>query len=225
VGNNTWGGQLWGLGIFDRELTTAQVSQHYDLWNENLGIQLIGNEGVRSLYLFSEGSGTGVHNEVASEPNLFIPEHYFVLHKKFLEPFWREFQPNWTFGGDVILNITAFIPLGFIFCAYASSVRGLNRPRLFAIILGCAVSLTIEILQAYLPTRESGTLDIITNTLGTACGALLYGSHVVKVLLERTGWRTSKQNISRIKAVIVTTSCSRDRVVIQDEQCESGPTA
>jgi hypothetical protein len=198
VQNNTWGGQLWGLGIFDHELTTVQVAQHYDSWAKGLGSQLVGTEGTRALYLFKEGEGAVVHNEVTSQPDLQIPSQYFVLHKKFLEPFWEEFRPNWTFAQNVILNIVAFVPLGFFCCAYFSSVKALNRPQLVAIILGSAVSLTIELLQAYLPTRESGTLDIITNTTGTAVGAMLYGSHVVRALLAKAGWRTSKGSMSRM---------------------------
>jgi len=196
VQNNTWGGQLWGLGIFDRELTAVQVLQHYDLWTKNQGVELTREPDTRSLYLFNEHAGRVVRNQVPSEPSLYIPEDYFVLHQKFLEPFWQEFRPNWTFGENVILNIVAFIPLGFFFCAYFSSVRALNRPGLAAIVLGAAVSLTIEILQAYLPTRESGTTDIITNTLGSAVGAMLYGCPAVRVLLSRTGRRTSKQDVS-----------------------------
>jgi len=224
VQNNTWGGQLWGLGMFDRELTAAQVSQHYDSWTKDVGVQLAGTEVTRALYLFKEGGGAVVHNEVASQPDLHIPEQYFVLHKKFLEPFWKEFRPNWAFGQNVILNVVAFVPLGFFFCTYLSSAQAVNRPQLVAIILGSAVSLTIEILQAYLPTRESGTLDIITNTMGTAVGAMLYGSHVVQALLAKTGWHASKGSMSRMKPQVAPPALLRDQVVI-GEQFESRPSA
>ena len=203
VQNNTWGGQLWGLGIFDRELTAAQVLQHYDLWTKNQGVELTREPDTRSLYLFNEHAGRVVRNQVPSEPSLYIPEDYFVLHQKFLEPFWQEFRPNWTFGENVILNIVAFIPLGFFFCAYFSSGGRLNRPVLFTVILGGAVSLAIEILQAYLPTRESGTTDIITNTLGTAAGAMLYGCAAVQVLLAKIGLRESKRPVSEMSRVVV----------------------
>lgn len=190
VQNNTWGGQLWGLGIFDRDLTAAQVLQHYDAWTKDQGVELIGEESTRALYLFNEHIGRVVHNQIASEPDLYIPEHYFVLHPKILEPPWKEFEPNWTFGRDVVLNVVAFIPLGFFFCAYFSSAGWINRPVLFTIILGGAVSLTIEILQAYLPTRDSGMTDIITNTSGTALGTGLYIWLAKQTWLGRLGIAT-----------------------------------
>jgi hypothetical protein len=225
VQNNTWGGQLWGLGIFDRELTAAQVSQHYDSWGKGLGVQLVGEERTRALYLFSEGRGIVVHNEVASEPGLRIPDRYFVLHKKVLEPFWKEFQANWTFGEDVIINVVAFIPLGFLFCAYFSSVRALNRPRLLAITLGVAVSLTIEILQAYLPTRESGTLDIITNTIGAAGGAILYCSQFVQVLSAKAELHTNRPSMSKLNQEVEPQLSCVNAVAMQQEQLESRQSA
>jgi VanZ family protein len=221
VRNNTWGGQLWGLGIVDRDLTAAEVLQHYDSWSKDSGVQLVGEGDTRALYVFDEGEGRVVHNQIASEPDLRIPEHYFVLHKKFLEPFWREFRPNWVFARDVILNVVAFVPLGFLLYAYFSSVRALNRPRLVAIILGGAVSLTIEILQAYLPTRESGTLDIITNTTGAAAGAILCGSHLVQVLLAKTGLRTSKPRISKFNQEVEPQLYRANAAARQEEKMES----
>jgi VanZ like protein len=57
-----------------------------------------------------------------------------------------------------------------------SSVRPIKHAVLTTVLLGFTVSLTIEILQSYLPTRGSGTTDLITNTFGTFIGVKLYAS-------------------------------------------------
>jgi len=80
---------------------------------------------------------------------------------------------SWGYWKNLLKNIVGFIPLGFCFYPYVSVVRLYKHPALITVILGFAVSLTIEVLQAYLPTRDSGTTDLITNTLGTWIGALL----------------------------------------------------
>jgi glycopeptide antibiotics resistance protein len=64
--------------------------------------------------------------------------------------------------------------LGFLLCAYFTSVRQVKHGVWAVIVLSAIVSFTIEVLQAYLPTRDSGPTDVITNSLGTAVGAGLY---------------------------------------------------
>jgi len=170
----TWSGRFKGLAVYDRELTAGEVSRHYANWMENRQIELAKSEGIVALYPLNEGSGNVVHGQVASALDLVIPERFFILHKQFLEPFWKEFRPGWSYWKDVGINVAGFIPLGFFFCSYLSSVRKVEYPTVVTIAVGFLVSLTIEVLQAFLPTRDSGTTDLFTNTFGTALGVILY---------------------------------------------------
>jgi VanZ family protein len=49
-----------------------------------------------------------------------------------------------------------------------------SHAAIVTILCGAAISLTIEILQEYIPGRDSGILDVFTNTLGTFLGVLLF---------------------------------------------------
>jgi VanZ like protein/concanavalin A-like lectin/glucanase superfamily protein len=193
---NGWQGQLRGLAIYNRALTETQVLQHYNAWTTNQNAE-IKNEGPIALYLFNEGSGTIVHNQMNLETDLRIPEHFFVLHAPFLETPWDEFQPSWSYWKNVLINIGGFVPLGFFFCAYFASVRRLDRAALATIVLGGVVSLTIEVLQAFLPTRDSGMTDLITNTLGTGIGTALYSSTSVRAIFATVGLGGLRQPVSR----------------------------
>ena len=196
LANNGWQGQLKGLAIYNRELPVAEVLHDYNAWTKNQKAE-IKNEAPVALYWFHEGVGNVVHNQMNSDADLRIPEHYFVLHAPFLEPPWDEFNPTWGYFKNILINIGGFVPLGFFFCAYFASLRRLDRAVLATIVLGGLVSLTIEVLQAFLPTRDSGMTDIITNTLGTAIGAKLYSWESVQVLLARAGLARQQQSVSR----------------------------
>jgi hypothetical protein len=170
---DNWSGQLMGLALYDRELTADDVSQDYQYWKYKQA-SLAESKGVSGLYLFNEGNGSVVHNHVDPATDLVIPDQFFVLHEQFLERPWSEFRSDWNYWKDVGINIAGFIPLGFFFCAYFSLKQTTKRALASAVAFGLAISLTIEILQAFLPTRDSGMTDLITNTLGTALGAILY---------------------------------------------------
>jgi hypothetical protein len=194
--DNGWQGQLRGLAIYNRELTAAEVLQHYDVWTTNQEAE-IKNEGPVALYLFNEGMGNVVHDQMNSGTDLHIPEHYFVLHAPFLEAPWDEFDPSWGYYKNVLINVGGFVPLGFFFCAYFTSARRLDRAVLATIVLGGVVSCTIEVLQAFLPTRDSGMTDIITNTLGTGIGAMLYSCDSVQALLATAGLEGLRQPVCK----------------------------
>jgi VanZ family protein len=185
VATDGWPGQLRGLAVYHQELTAEQVLKHYETWTTQGVPEVLGNESIAALYLLNERAGSVVNNAVHPGINLYIPKRFSLLHQVFLKPFWREYEPGWGYWIDILLNVVAFIPLGFFFCSYWSSVRPIIRPALAATVLGLAVSLTIEILQAYLPTRSSGTTDLFTNSLGTFLGVKLYCSQAARTLLAR----------------------------------------
>ena len=185
VGGKNWTGQLKGLALYQRELTPTEVLEHYESWTAQGRPKLSGNEQAIALYLFDERTGNTVHNNLGAGIDLYIPERFSLLHQQFLKPFWKEFTPSRGYGEDVLVNIVGFIPLGFFFCAYWSAVRPIQRPNLSTVFFGLAISLTIEVLQSYLPTRDSGTTDLITNTLGTFLGVRLYAWKTARALLAK----------------------------------------
>ena len=78
---------------------------------------------------------------------------------------------------SAFLNVLLFIPFGF---GLAEKLRekGMSRPSAFLIVFasGAVFSYTIEYLQLFIPTRDSGWEDVITNSSGSAVGFLLFES-------------------------------------------------
>ena len=184
---DSWTGQLLGFAIYDRELTPPQLSKHYETWTHVGRPEIHSDEGNVALYFFDEHAGNVVRDHANSGVDLSIPKRYVVVDQIFLEPFWKEFSMSRSYWGAALKNIVGFIPLGFCFCARLVVARRVKRAALTAVLLGALVSLTIEVLQAYLPTRDSGMTDIITNTLGTWVGVLCFRSEVTQTLLATLG--------------------------------------
>jgi len=166
---DSWSGQLLGLAIYRQELTPTQALRHYRTWTQRGRPEISDDERNLALYLLRERTGRIVHDDAGSGVNLYIPEKYAVLDQIFLEPFWKEFSMTGKYWRAVLKNVVGFIPFGFCFCACLSAHK-VRRAALATVILGTLASLTIEVLQAYLPTRDSGMTDIFTNTLGTFIG-------------------------------------------------------
>jgi VanZ family protein len=183
--DDSWSGLLRGLAFYDQELSPAQVLHHYDTWVEKGRPDISEDDRVEALYLFDEHAGRVIHNQVPSRTDLYIPDRYIVLDQAYLVPFWQEFRPSWSYWEDVLINIAGFVPFGLLVCAYLSLARRIKTPALITILLGFTVSFTIESLQAFLPTRDSGTTDLITNTLGTCIGVGLYRLSFWRVLVAR----------------------------------------
>jgi VanZ family protein len=81
--------------------------------------------------------------------------------------------PRWWTWFDVVSNVLGYAPLGFLLgLAALRSGRGV-RGVLWAALACGLLSLVMETLQSYLPTRVPSNVDLALNTAGAAAGALL----------------------------------------------------
>jgi VanZ family protein len=79
--------------------------------------------------------------------------------------------PRYITAFDLVTNFAAYLPLGFLaLLALHPRVRG-ARALAAAGIVGCLLSLALEALQTYLPSRIPSNLDVATNALGAFAGA------------------------------------------------------
>lgn len=180
-----WLGKLKGLAIYHKELTAQEVTQHFETWTVQGMPEMRGNERLGALYLFNERAGNVIHCVGHPDLSLYIPKWFSLPRQPFLKPFWEEYQSTWSYLVTSLLNVTGFIPLGFFVYAYWRSGKPSKSSVFVTVALGFIVSLSIEILQAYLPTRHSGTTDLITNTFGTFLGIKLYGTRALQTLRLR----------------------------------------
>jgi len=180
-----WQGKLHGIAIYNQELSPELILRHYETWTQNPRLGGIQNNCLLARYSFGERSGRIIHNSIGSEPDLYIPETFEILYKRILAPPWKEFSPDLSYVWDVLINVGGFIPFGFFLYAYLTWDRQWNRAAVVTILLGAMISVAIEILQGFIPSRMSGVTDIMTNTLGTGIGVMFWRWQSVQVLTTR----------------------------------------
>lgn len=125
-----------------------------------LALVYLGLIAYASLYPFVQWRDQGV------APWLFV-----------LAP-WPKY---WT-GFDILSNVLGYVPLGFFLAL--SALRSARARWFFvlSVLPATLLSLLMETLQVYLPSRVPSNLDWVLNVAGATLGALLAGG------LERMGW-------------------------------------
>jgi VanZ family protein len=91
-----------------------------------------------------------------------LPDARFFL----LEP-W----PPRLLRSDVVINVLAYAPFGFLL-ALAGSHRRPAARLATAIGAGALLSFAMESIQMFLPTRDASTVDLVTNSVGAALGGI-----------------------------------------------------
>jgi VanZ family protein len=93
---------------------------------------------------------------------------------------------------DFSLNILLFVPFGVGIAAQARK-RGSSRwiSFLLALVLGAGVSYTVELLQFYIPARDSGWEDVISNSMGSVAGFVFFELCGGVLLEELSKWENA----------------------------------
>lgn len=176
TGYHPWAGNLFGVAIYLKRLTPSEVLDHYHAWQGGRARDLANEPELVALYRFNEGTGQVVHDASRFHAGLLIPARFRLLRRTFLH---LPQMNSWRDPGslrDIAINVLGFVPFGSFVFAYVRSASRLSwrGAALVTLFLGGATSFVIEILQAYLPSRDSSVDDLITNSLGTLLGVALY---------------------------------------------------
>ncbi|MFA6314197.1 MAG: VanZ family protein [Sterolibacterium sp.] len=133
-------------------------------------------------------AGPGLHQRSASPsplPLYLAAAYTLLVIYASLHPFsdWRDSGapvtdflsaawPRYWMGFDLFINVLAYLPLGFIWVPTLLPRQGLWPAVLLASLLGACLSLSLETLQNFLPSRVPSSIDLGCNSLGALLGAL-----------------------------------------------------
>lgn len=121
-----------------------------------------------SLYPFTEWRDQGIS-----------PFHFVVA----------PFPKYWT-GFDVLANLVGYAPLGFLLALAGARSGRVRWPVATAWLAGSLLSLGMESLQGYLPSRVPSNVDLMLNSLGTGLGALAaWALRAMGALAHWSRWR------------------------------------
>ncbi len=115
-------------------------------------------------------------------PTLVFHRYPFLLETSVKTPMFLDFS----------LNVLLFVPFGF---GLSALMRRRGRSRWAALIaalaLGAGVSYSVEVLQFYIPARDSGWEDVISNSTGSVAGFFLFEILGGAVLEQLSAWEDS----------------------------------
>ena len=117
-----------------------------------------------------------------------------MIYRESSEANNSHFTPFWSYRNcfhkgefhldpEVALNILVFLPVGFLL---AQTFRGLSW--WYALLIGCGISFSIEVLQFFLKRGFSEFDDVFSNTLGCLIGLGAY--KMIEYVVRRIGGKS-----------------------------------
>jgi VanZ family protein len=176
-GDGQWMGNVLGLAIYDRSMGKEEVQHNYQSWLAHGSPSDSIKESSTAIFLFDEHEGSRAKNHGLLQYDLIIPHAYRVIKRGILETPRLNLRQN-LYKIDTILHFLGFIPVSFFLCAFFcySNRRSMVTSIISTIFISIGLGVSIELLQVYLPSRDSQSLDLICNFLGTMTGIAIFGA-------------------------------------------------
>ena len=171
-----WWGEVKGLAIYNRVLSAEEISKHSREVVQKGMRGLAETPGCLALYPFDEGKGNEAKSIAGRPRSLSIPTSRIPLILGTLSNLLhKDMRSESLVVADFLRNIIFFIPYGILFSIIILRKHTIGFLLAFMVVtfIGSFLSLTIEFLQLFLPTRVSAINDIYANMIGSGLGVLL----------------------------------------------------
>lgn len=182
-GIRPWQGSIFGLAFYNYKLDPGKIHSHFDYWANNRELKVSATDRPTVFYSFCEQKDTPVPGCWEDKgPSLIFPAMPFLEKIAFSPPLPYSGTTE-SFLKDSAMNFVGFIPFGFMVVASFFSAHGgpMTRSIWYTVAICFCLSVGIEYLQSWMPSRSSQTLDVILNTMGGFFGSFLgkrYGALV-----------------------------------------------
>ena len=173
-GKHSWVGIVKALAFYKTVLSETQIALTYFNWLKSQSLSYDSKGKALVLYTFQE-KGTSAIDLTGHNHTLLIPGTMKPLKTKFLKA--ENKFPNIvsTTIWDFLINLFGFFPFGFSLSLLISKqINSSSARSLF--IVACAgffLSLFIETVQTWIPSRSSDVYDLGLNTVGAFLGAVI----------------------------------------------------
>ena len=173
-GRNSWRGEITGLALFKSEVESQQLYEYAKAWDTINSHPEFADNAPAAVFLFNDVRGENIADRSGNGWDLIVPFYpkFFKHEVLSVLPDFNKISRNLVL--DIIVNFFGFFPLGVcLYWAFLTFHFSSNKTIIITVGCAVAVSISIELLQALIPTRASQLIDVFFNGAGAWAGVIL----------------------------------------------------
>ncbi len=160
-----WTGTISALAIYEKSMSAKTLIEEWDRSSDF-------DEGLLAAFnLEVEEEGRG--RDLSGNGHVLDVPRYVKVRARILKKPDFSLRTRGSIWRDLAVNVLGFVPFGFFFMGMLVNTgrrrRGVNM--ILAVFAGILVSLLIEVVQGFIPARDSSQADVLCNSAGALLGA------------------------------------------------------